>query len=223
MNRINIIIVLMLFAVDSTGQHKVVKPYSIQPLPIEFDSTSIENVLSEKDVKRISDFLILISRESMVENDGAKLYYKKDSNTWYGIDLNYEHITIDTVNLDNLGRPELILNCYAYRYGSGGGSGNGAFIVINIDSYPTELMHVNNCCSQESFGRSYRNDNTSTPAYSVEYQRKIVCKNRSIIVSANNLSELKLFKQTTRDQCELTQIPSGIYRMIGGRLMLPVK
>ena len=208
---------------DATGQHKVVKPYSVHPIPIEFDSTSIENILLEENVKRISNALILISRESMVDNNGAELYYKKDSTAWYGIHLNYEHIMIDTVNLDNAGKPELILNCYAYSYGSGGGSGTGAFIVINVDSFPIELMNVKNFCSQESFGRTYGDDTISAPAYSVNYKRKIVCRDHLIVVSSNNLSELNLFKQTTGDQCELTQIPSGIYRMIAGRLMLQMK
>ena len=84
---------------------------------MEFDSTSIESILLKVNVKRISNSLILISRESMVDNNGAELYYKKDSTTWYGIHLDYEHITIDTVNLDNIGKPELILKCYAYSYG----------------------------------------------------------------------------------------------------------
>lgn len=220
MHRIVLIIFLMLFALDSTGQNKAVKPYSIHPVPIEFDSTSIENILLQENVKRISSSLILISQESMVDNNGADLYYKKDSTAWYGIQLNYEHITIDTVNLDNLGKPELILNCYAYAYGSGGGSGTGAFIVINVDSFPTELMNVTNSCSQESFGRTYGDDTISNPAYSVEYKRNIVCKDSLIIVSSNNLAELKLFRKTSGNQCELTQIPSGTYRMIGGRLIL---
>lgn len=223
MLRINIIIFLILSIFDSIGQSKVGKSYSIRPIPIEFDSAFIENILLEENVKRISNSLILISRESMVDNEGAKLYYKKDSVIWYGIYLNYEHITVDTVNLDNKGKPELILKCHAYSYGSGGGSETGAFIVINIDGIPIELMNVKNYCSQESFGRTYRDDTISTPAYSIVYGKRIVCKDRLIVVGSNNLSELRLFKQTAGEECELTQLPSGTYRMIAGRLMLQMK
>lgn len=155
----------------------------------------------------------------MVDNTGARLYYKINATTWYGFDLTYNSITIDTVNLDRRGKPELILQCYGYAYGSGGGFGIGAFMVINIDSFPIELMNVANFCSEEKFGRSYN----GLVNFSLDFERKIFCRNGSITVNRNNLRKLNSIKRKAGNNCELNQIPSGDYRMIGGRLTLQTK
>ena len=211
---------LLLIIFDTKGQSKIRKSYSIPPSPIEFDSTSFENIRQNENIKIISDSLILISRESNVDNEGSELYFKKENTIWYGIHLDYEHIKIDLVNLDNKGKPELILNCYAYAYGSGGGNRYGAFIVINIDSIPIELMNVKFSCFEEAFGHINVDNSITTQAYSESFERNISCKNRSIIVTPNNLTKLKKFKKITGVECVLTKIPSGIYTMIDGRLTL---
>jgi hypothetical protein len=223
MLRITFIIYLLLFAFDSIGQSKTTKSFSISPISVEFDSSSIGSILINEYAKRLSNSLILISQETTTSNSGAELYYKKDSITWFGIHIDYDNIEVDTVNLDNAGRPELILKCKGYIYGSGGGDGTGAFIVFNIDKFPLELMNVKNFCSEEAFSRTYGDNPEPTPGYFGEYERQISCENRSIIINRNSLSALKEYKETTGYDCDLTQIPSGVYKMIEGRLTLVSK
>jgi hypothetical protein len=214
MLRISVIIYLVLFASDSICQSKTTKSYFIPPISLKFDSTSIENLSQSEDVKKLSNSPIPIFLETFGYDYGVELYYKKDSAVWYGIYIEYSHVEVDTVNLDNSGKPELILKCSNSFYGAGGGSTTGAFMVINIDNFPIELMNLINSCSEEVFTRVF-GDDRDTSAYLDEYERDIICENRSIIV--------KDYIETTEQNCDLTRIPTGIYKMIEGRLTLVTK
>jgi hypothetical protein len=221
MKRLSIIFFLILTAVKVAGQD-VEFVSSIEPTPLAFDSILFQEMSETytNDLHKIGNDFILIAESSLINNAGSELYFKKDfSDYWYGFHLDWNHVKLDTVNLDRQGKAEILLNCEGCSYGKGGGSCEGAFIVINIDSIPMQLMNVIVYCRVEQFSRFYGNDTIPCEGFYEEYRRKISFNDNSITIYPNDVKRIRAFEDKVGGMsCGLTPIPSGQYKLIEGQL-----
>jgi hypothetical protein len=150
---------------------------------------------------------------SYYSQDGIKLaYYTTDKNRWTSFLLPFSEQTndFDLVNLDKKGQSELIVKGDIITYGSGGGTGIKGMLIINIDSVPTQIFKIYYSCWEESFGDK---NNNGAGAYTNSYTRQIKITETTIIISP-----LDKKKYPAETDCSLTNIPSGPYVLVSGRI-----
>lgn len=209
------------------GQNNKAKSYVIEPNILSFDKVSNSALLEYplydinknqlEETRTIFGDYVIVSSHSNTESQGGRIFYHQDSDTnWTVIDIEYNQVTIDTINLDGKGKAELILKCKGCSYGSGGGSCFGALIILNTDSIPISLLNVRNYCSEETFAREY-GEGVTTEYNNTEIVRPISIKNRIIYIS--QLDEINR-KKWVDNGCELTSIPSGRYQLKNGKIRM---
>ena len=168
-------------------------------------------ILDSNQIKQ-TDPMTKVSLHNIVcfgSEDGVKLAYTTaDKNKWIAVLLPFTTpvVGIQSINLDDEGQPEIIVDGSVMDYGSGGGRQTGEMLIINVDSVPTQIFHIAHSCMEETFGR-----NDATPNVKA-YQRKIMVRQRQIKIAPLNK------KKIPNPECEISTIPAGIYIMASGKI-----
>lgn len=184
-------------------------PDSLSAIKLDFEILD-SNAINRKQPLRNILFPNIVTYHS---EDGVKLaYYTTDNNKWTSFFLPFSDLTndFDLVNLDRSGQPELIVIGEDKNYGSGGGTGVTGIVILNVDSIPIQIFKVYYSCFEESFGdrQNYGEGN-----YFKKYERYLRIKANGIIILPLEKDKYPF------SECNLTEIPPGIYVMDNGKII----
>jgi hypothetical protein len=208
---------MILSLVGQAQSSKLKKPFGITAVELEFDTITAEFIPSQ--ARTIVPYLKLLTNEdSWGMEEGSQLYYRKHDSIWLEVSIPFGNVKMDTVDLNGVGRPELILTCENCIGGSGGRSCEGSSIIINIEKYPVQLLKIKTYCMQEIYHRTYGDDTVAVEGCYAEYRREVTIEDRLVVIHPNDLESLKEFQEHCGEPCELTQVPSGLYELKSGNL-----
>jgi hypothetical protein len=182
----------------------------------EFKESKKNLLASNMKSDTIGEFQFFWYDEKTSYSPSLVFYLNKDG-SYTQFEIDYQFIEAKLVNLDSIGKKELIIYSTACEYGSGGGQCDGYFSVINTDSTPYYLMNERYYSIIEGFSRSYGNDDERTPYVLEETERKISITENTILVGAIQEHDNEPPKEYDR---EVSNIPSGKYSMKDGVLIL---
>lgn len=194
------------------GENRAKHPIVPEALPFELVPET--DVFMDPIDTILPGFLMLRTDHAFATLSESELFYKSRSG-WTKINIPYNQLEIDTLNLDNKGRPEIIVRAEGCNYGSGGGTCSGAFMVIGIDSVPIVLMDVKNICSEEIFPRQFE-DGGNIRGKSVSFTRQITVADRSVKIAGMTKKQRRQWREIG---CACTAIPAGTYRLVHGNMV----
>ena len=200
-------------------------PFEVRQLTFSIlDSNQIKSLLKNKRIqssKRYSKNIICY-QDSFSPNSEEQVYIAynlKNKNHWISFPVPFHDITYDyrLINFDNKGQPELVTSGIiqydgwprGYRY-------NGAIMIFNLDSIPTQIFKLFNGCIETNIG----GPPTDEGAYEVEIERKVKIKDRnlhieSITYDTTNENNKYVFKEF----CHFTDIQPGTYKLLKGKFI----
>lgn len=123
--------------------------------------------------------------------------------------------SLDTINLDGRGAPEVVIRFHPASYGSGGGTAWDYVSVLDVTSTPTLIFQALLASEEEAFG-GY----AAMHGYQLPPGEQFTGCKRSFGVRRRELvlGPIQTIGNTKRADCSLTRLPAGRYCYRGGKV-----
>ena len=190
-------------------------PFEIRQINFTIlDSNKIKKVVKNINILKTN---IICYRGSFWEDTIIIAYSFKDKNKWVSFNTPFHDITYDykLINIDKKGQPEIVVNgTIIYDDWPYGERRNDAILIYQIDSIPTQILKLFYRCSEFNVGDR---NNKGEGASDYASERKVKIENGVLIVEKYVPNILDSNGQTLMDDCHITSIEEGTYKLINGQ------
>jgi len=180
------------------------------------DSNKIKTIIPKINIQKTN---AICYRDSYLADTIRLAYSIKDKNKWVSFATPFHNNVIpgtQVINIDNKGQPEIIIDGTIFYDGFPHGEHhNQAIIIFNIDSIPTQIFKIFYRCYE------FMTYPDGQGNYDFVYERKVKIAKGKMTIEKLIPKSLDKDKDEQEIQfindCHLTDIESGTYKLINGQ------